>query len=310
MYLKAKGYNIQSVYLKHDWVFPDIEEYIMRYSDVVVEVDRSLSDVLQKRGWPSMRGGNKQWHTRELELCVDKYLRETQSTEILCFDADISKSALKIRQKRKTPFCLPLYSESLSINDYTVSTCLVLPELRDQSETHYLIPIKGLMYSSLRPKFELEMFYMMNIEYKQRYETVRNMKSIEGVWDRLLELDDSIESDIKLFSGYSTLLDLLYEFDGRNLSRMIEEYEEYPTGRFITLHEQRVKTIQRAITEQNWLWALDHRSKQRWYTVKPIEFSKSQKTVRVITKDGMKHEKFLPVTNLYNRPAENYNGSL
>jgi len=307
--LLDQGYSIHAAYINHEWLFPEVREWMKEHSDLEFELDVSLSETLCDRGWPSMRGGNKAWHLRILEMYVDKLLTRLGVTEILDFLPDVKQTYYRQRSRRKTSYCLPFMRQQVELEEYTY-TFFDLPELRDTCEVHYLAPIKGFMYSSLRPKFELELLYTRYYIYTTQYQEYREPTPLETIWPTLLELDSTIQKKPSLFSGYSTLLDLTYEFEGKDLSRMVPETREYPTGRFITLEEKRRSTIQQAIDESNWLWSLNHKDRQTWYQVKPLGFSKSGKRVRVITIDGIKHEKFLPITNLYARPAENYFGKI
>ena len=125
-------------------------------------------------------------------------------------------------------------------------------------------------------------------------------------------MDGQITKQPSYFANYSTLLDYIHEFDGRNLTKPVVEYvERYEkTGKSVTMEEWRRSRISKAIRDNNWMWALNHREKVKWYPVKPIKFSQSGKTVRVVTLNGKGFERDLPITNLYTKPSENYYGKV
>ena len=300
-YLKQEGYNVIKAYLDYSWLFPEVRNYLKENCDIAVPLRHQLDEVLQKRGWPNLKGGNKAWHSRELEFAVDDFLHSSGAIEILPYTQATSDNFIIYRDKRETGFTCPLfgYIDMMIYEKEGVYLFEELENLKDICETHYLMPIKGMKYSSLRNKSELE--YIFKESYNPH-------SLLSTLWQEILELDLIIKSKNKSFGGYSTLLDLHYEFEGRMLDVEIDEYIEIPSGKKITLFEKRMQTIQKAIDEQNWLWTLNHREKERWSVVKPLGFSKSGKRVRVIGLDGIRSERFLPITNLYQRPSENYFG--
>ena len=298
-YLKQEGYNIVTAYLDYSWLFPEVQEYLKKHCDVAVPLRHQLDDVLKKRGWPNLKGGNKAWHSRELEFAVDDFLHSSGAIEILPYHEHTSENLIIYRDKRETGFTCPLFGY-IDMTNYIpeeVYSFEKLEGLKDICETHYLMPIKGMKYSSLRNKTELEYLFK---------ESYNSYSSLGKIWQEILELDLTIEGKSRSFGNYSTLLDLHYEFEGRILDMEIDEYVEVPSGKKITLLEKRLQTIEKAIEEQNWLWTLNHREKERWTVVKPLGFSKSGKRVKVIGIHG--GESFLPITNLYQRPSENYFG--
>lgn len=302
-YLKQEGYNIVKAYLDYSWLFPEVRDYLQEKCDVAVPLRHQLDEVLKKRGWPNLKGGNRAWHSRELEFAVDDFLKSSGAIEILPYHSLTSENLILYRDKRETGFTCPLfgYCEMQNYIPKEVYSFEKLEGLKDICETHYLMPIKGMKYSSLRNKIELEYLF------KESYTTNGELSKL---WQEILELDLTIESKNKSFGGYSTLLDLHYEFEGRMLETEIDEYIEVPSGRKISLLEKRIQTIEKAIEEQNWLWTLNHREKERWSVVKPLGFSQSRKRVKVIGLAGEKSLRFLPITNLYQRPSENYFGRI
>lgn len=315
------GKNITTLVLDHDWIFPEVRQFLLaQCQSIPLQTQHRLTPLLIKYGWPSMLGGNRAWHIRELEQTVDKYLQETNGVEVVPFDENTKKAFLNSRRKRKTDYIVPYFTEPIVKEYYTPPVFQEISEIRDQSEAHYLISIKGIKYSSLRPKFEYELFYKLHREYTQLYEGHRRPTSLETIWPELLQLDERIIKRPVYFNSYSSLLDYVYEFEGRDLDRQIPEIREIitetgrttveQTGRVITRGEWRVRRIQGAIQEKRWLWALDHRKPVKWYPVRPLKISESGKTVRVITLDGRGHEKYLSLTNLYSRPAEDYYGKV
>jgi len=303
--------HVTCCYIDTDWLFPEVRDYLESLGLMPIKMKRSLTELLKKYGWPLMRGTSRAWHIRELEITVDRHLRKTESIEIVPFTTDTPASQIKMREKRKTQYVTP-YLDNTTIPHTTIQLFTGLSELRDVCESHYLIPVKGLMYSSLRPKFELELLFRLNLEYKGVYKGIRDSLSIEHIWDDIRGLDMQIIKQPAYFSSYSTLLDLYYEFRGRTSDILVEETVErvIPTGKMVTMGELRKSRILSAIDSGKWMWAIDHRNPYKWYPVRPIEFSKSGKRVRVVTRDGIGHEKYISLTNLYSRPAENYYGKV
>jgi hypothetical protein len=311
-YLEQMGISVMKVFLDHDWLFPEVRAFLLKQHAIPIQTIHRFTTLLVKYGWPAMRGGCKAWHLRELEQTVDRYLKETDSIEVVPFDSQTNISHLQGRKRRKTLYSTPFLLVDIQKDIYQVPQFMGLYELQDKCESHYLSPVKGLMYTALRPKHEIEWFYQQAENYQSRYVTSRAAKSEEMIWPKLIELNDQIKKKPSYFNSYSTLLDYIYEFEGRFLDKYVDEYEESYifTGNKITQKEWRERRIQKAINDMNWMWAINHRDPIKWYVVKPLAFSESRKKVLVRTQEGIGHERYIPITNLYSRPAENYQGKI